>query len=60
MSDNDWLTNIDNLTTAISAALGSEVVSFLFKRYGSSGLNDLPHSYYSEVFAELQHLYCEI
>lgn len=53
MSDEVWITNIENASEMAASRYGYEAVIFLFAKYGATCLEDLSESHYSEVFSEL-------
>ena len=53
MTNQNWQINIENLAASVSAKYGSEVVEFVFKRYGATCVEDVSPLYYSNVFSEL-------
>lgn len=53
LSNEDWMINLYSTATDVERKYGSEVVSFVFGKYGSKSPEDLSPSYYSDVFGEL-------
>lgn len=49
MSNQDWLTNIENTFNEVS----NEYAAFILMKYGATCIEDLPESSYSDVWSEL-------
>lgn len=49
MSNQDWLTNIENTFHEVS----SEYAAFILRKHSATCIEDLPESSYSDVWSEL-------
>ena len=56
MSKEDWITNLENVSTAVASNLGYEAVNFVLSKYGAACIEDLSESHYSTVFGELYNM----
>lgn len=56
LSKRDWIINIENIASRVTAEYGKAVADSVFRRYGAHGTHDLASCYYSEVFADLEQI----
>lgn len=56
MTKNDWRINIEALAASVAAKYGNEVVESAFTPYDATSFDDLSHTYYWDVFGNLQQM----
>ncbi len=52
VNNTDYKIGINNAASIIESELGSEVVDFVFQKYGAHDINDLNPAYLPDVFNE--------
>jgi hypothetical protein len=53
VNNTDYKIGINNAASIIESELGSEVVNFVFQKYGAHDIDDLNPAYLPDVFNEL-------